>query len=241
MSSFSRGLNLDDGYFCRSPLPTRSKYWPLADRRCHARRNHSGRCSEFPFLNHLCSIAPKVADKIERDSIMTTGAAWKSDEAGPNRILRWVMLETDERLLQFGIDMAKLQPQVVAKLREKAADYDSCIRVAMWLTYLVYQMPDSPQPPAEVKTYLEDLFGPIRPDSTTCLVCLLPLSFNLFRAARRGKAAIETCHKEPRLHDPGNVGFAHRECNIAQGAKGLSDFYEWIEGILRRARPGLFR
>ena len=75
---------------------------------------------------------------------MTTGAAWKSEEAGPNRILRWVMLESDNRLKDFDIDMSKLKPQVVAKLREKSANYDSCIRVAMSLAFSTCQMPDAP-------------------------------------------------------------------------------------------------
>lgn len=48
------------------------------------------------------------------------------------------------------------------------------------------------------------------------------------------KAAIETCHKNPRMHNPENVGFGHRECNIAQGAKTLDEFYQWIEAILAR-------
>jgi len=33
---------------------------------------------------------------------------------------------------------------------------------------------------------------------------------------------------------PENVGFGHRECNIAQGAKTLDEFYQWIEAILAR-------
>ena len=75
---------------------------------------------------------------------MTTGAAWKSADAGPNRILRWVMLLDDEELLKYGINMAELKPGVIAKLREKAADYDSCALVAAKLTWLVYQMENAP-------------------------------------------------------------------------------------------------
>ena len=58
---------------------------------------------------------------------MTTGAAWKSEEAEPNRILRWVMLLSDADLLQFGINMDGLKPQVVSKLREKSATYENCM------------------------------------------------------------------------------------------------------------------
>jgi hypothetical protein len=67
-------------------------------------------------------------------------------------------------------------------------------------------------------------------------VCRASLSFDLFSKAARGKAEIETGHINPRIHNPKNVGFAHRECNIAQGAKTLPEFYRWIEEILERVR-----
>ena len=230
-------INLDSGILCREAIKSSSKYVSIASRKCHCLKGHSGKCVEFPFILSLKAKYPKVSGKIIRDSIMTTGAAWKSEEAGPNRILRWVMLESDDKLAEFGINMANLQSQVVTKLREKAADYDSCIRVAMWLTYSVYQMSDAPDAPKSIKAYLESFLGPMNLGSTVCTVCQLPLSFNLFEEARRGKAAIETCHKDPRIHSPNNVGFAHRECNIAQGARTLSEFYDWIGDILSRARP----
>jgi hypothetical protein len=230
-------VDLDSGRFCRQVITSRSKYDKIASRRCHKLADHSGKCHEAPFLYDLAKHHPRVAAKIWRDSIMTTGAAWKSEEAGPNRILRWVMLLPDQELLKFGIRMSALKPQVVAKLRDKAADYDSCIRVAMWLTYAAYQMPDAPTPPDELREYLEPNFGEMKPGSTTCVICLLPSPFVLFESAQRGKALIETCHKDPRVHAPSNVGFAHRECNIAQGAKTLDEFYDWIAGIVQRARP----
>ena len=130
--------------------------------------------------------------------------------------------------------MSKLKPGVIAKLREKAADYDSCILVAAKLTWLVYQMENAPTPPEDIKSYLECLFGEMKPGSTLCVICRLPLDFNLFELAARGKAAIETCHKNPRMHNAENVGFGHRECNIAQGNKSLDEFYSWIEGIIER-------
>ena len=227
-------FSLDSGQFCRKIIKSSSKYSTLAERRCHKFPGHSEKCDEMPFLNHLSQSNPKVTRKIIRDSVMTTGAAWKSEEAGPNRILRWVMLESNSVLLSFGIDMSKLQPQVVAKLREKSADYDSCVKVAMWLTNEVYQMSKSPAPNTETKNYLENLFGPLKPMSTKCIICKLPLSFELFAKARRGKAEIETCHKNPRFHTPDNIGFGHRECNIAQGGKTLDEFYDWIKGIIKR-------
>jgi hypothetical protein len=165
---------------------------------------------------------------------MTTGASWKSEDAGPNRILRWVMLLSDEELLKIGINMAGLKPQIVAKLREKSAEYPSCIAVAMKLTSLVYSMADAPAAPSEVLEYLTQVGSPVVLDSTTCQICKEPLDFRLFDGARRGRAEIETSHSSPRLHTPDNVGFAHRACNIAQGNKTLDEFYNWIESILQR-------
>lgn len=220
--------------FCNKTIPSSSRYSEAARRVCHCRKGHSGKCDEFPFLSHLRATDRQVADKIKRDAIMTTGAVWKSKDAGPNRILRWVMLLSDQELLKYGIDMSGLKPGVIAKLREKAADYDSCILVAAKLTWLVYQMKNAPTVPNDIKEYLEDLFGEMKSESTVCIICRLPLDYELFSVAARGKAAIETCHKSPRLHNPDNVGFGHRECNIAQGAKTLDEFYQWINGIMVR-------
>ena len=221
--------------YCGRSLTSRSKYDKIAQKKCHRLAGHDGRCEEFPFLDHLYETNKRIADKVKRDSIMTTGAAWKSDDAGPNRILRWVMLLPDERLLEYGIDMTQLKPQVIAKLREKAADYDSCIQVAIKLTWLVYQMPGAPEPPEELREYLELHFGLLN-NITSCSICLTDLEFRLFHDAQRGKAIIETCHLDPRSNSPTNVGFAHRECNIAQGNKSIEDFYGWIYGILKRAK-----
>lgn len=201
--------------FCNKPIETRSQYAKAAQRICHLPKGHSGKCSEFPFLAHLQMVNNHVANKIKRDATMTTGAAWKSVDAGPNRIPRWVMLLDDNQLLQYGVNMAELKPGVIAKLREKAADYDSCILVAAKLTWLVYQMENAPEPPADIREYLEALFGSMIKNSTCCVICRLPLDYNLFSLAVPGKAEIETCHKNPRMHNPSNVGFGHRECNIA--------------------------
>ena len=221
---------------CLERLSSRSKYNPIQARYCQLPKGHSGPHDEFPFLVHLEPAHPGVARKIVRDSIMTTGAAWKSKEAGPNRILRWVMLLDDAELLRFGINMQNLKPQVVAKLREKAAPYELCIQVAKKLTWLAYRMPEAPEAPPAIKDYLEAHFGQMEPSSTGCMVCLMPLPFTLFERAARGKAEIETGHSSPREHNPDNVGFAHRECNIAQGSKTLDEFYEWISAILARVR-----
>jgi len=221
--------------FCHKPLSDTSKYASVAQKRCHWLIGHKGKCAELPFLEQLRKTHKRVADKIRRDATMTTGAAWKSDDAGPNRILRWVMLLSDSELKKFEIDMKKLRPEVVSKLRDKAATYEDCINVAIKLVWLVYQMPDAPQPSSEIEDYLASFHGQLVPGSIKCEICLLPLSFDLFAEAKRGKALIETCHKDPRLHNPENVGFAHRECNIAQGPKNLAEFYDWLEGILKRA------
>jgi len=223
--------------YCGSPLESRSRFAELAGHRCFDVAGHAGRCDEYPYLSHLAEIAPKVRQKIIRDATMTTGAAWASDDAGPNRILRWAMLQPDNVLTRFGINMAALKPGVVAKLREKAADYDACMAVAQKLTALAYGMRNSPSAPPAIRDYLEKASGSLL-SVTVCQVCQLPLDFNQFSAARRGKAEIETAHANPRLHTPDNVGFAHRECNIAQGARTLDEFYEWIGDILDRVSRG---
>lgn len=186
------------------------------------------------MLAALNAVAPRVANKIRRDATKTTGAAWASDAAGPNRIDRWVMLESDAVLLGYGINMLGLSTSVQNKLREKAATYEDCMEVAAKLTWSAYQMPHAPLCEHHTKQYLESRFGQMIPASTCCIVCRLPLSFSLFENAVRGKAEIETAHKSPRQHNADNVGFAHRECNIAQGNKTLDEFYTWIDGILSR-------
>lgn len=221
---------------CLNRLPSRSKYDDIQGRFCQREKGHTGRCDEFPFLADLAKSHKAVATKIVRDAIMTTGAAWKSEEAGPNRILRWVMLLSDEELRRYGLNMGGLKPQVVAKLREKAASYEDCIASAKMLTWLAYQMPDAPTPSDPTRKYLESYFGPMRFGSTCCLVCKGDLPFKLFALAKRGKAEIETGHASPRLHNPENIGFAHRVCNIAQGSRTLDEFYDWMEEVLGRVR-----
>ncbi|MBT6767020.1 MAG: hypothetical protein HOA90_21005 [Prolixibacteraceae bacterium] len=219
--------------YCDKTIPSSSKYDELQRRKCHLPEGHNGRCSEFPFLKHLNQTFKRVSDKIKRDSTMTTGAAWKSSDAGPNRILRWVMLESDESLAKYGINMDELKDGVKAKLKDKAADYDSCIQVSIKLSWLVYQMEGAPECPADIKDYLESHCGKMG-SNTLCSICLEEIPFELFHTAQRGKANIETCHLNPRLHDSENVGFGHRECNITQGNKTLEEFYEWISSILNR-------
>lgn len=221
--------------YCGKAVGSRSQFTPEGGHRCYAPPGHKGRCSEFPFLEQLEKEQPRVASKVKRDAIMTTGASWKSEDAGPNRIRRWVMLRSDDELRErHGINMTALKPQVQSKLREKAAEYTDCMDVAIKLTWLVYGMHKAPAPTDVVRRYLEARFGPIIPGTTACLVCAETLEFGAFSGAVRGKAEIETAHSNPRLHTPENVGFAHRFCNIAQGNKNLDEFYDWIESILRR-------
>ena len=219
---------------CLLPLNHRGTYRDLVVKKCYLPSGHTGRCQEFPYLVQFNAEAPRVANKIKRDATKTTGAAWASNEAGPNRIDRWVMLENDAVLLEYGINMAGLSQSVQNKLREKAATYEDCMAVAAKLTWHAYQMPDAPLCEASTQQYLESRFGRMIPNSTCCIVCCLPLSFSLFDNAVRGKAEIETAHKSPRQHNEDNVGFAHRECNIAQGNKTLDEFYSWINGISSR-------
>jgi len=223
--------------FCNKPIKSRAKkYKDTVVRCCHHIKGHDGICEEYPFLSHLKSddYSVKVAEKIVRDSENTTGAAWKSKKAGPNRAPRWVLLLPDDELETYGLNMANYEPDVAAKLKEKAASYELCIEVAIKLTWLAYQMKNSPVPTKSIKNYLESIHGTMIATSTVCEICKLQMDFLEFSKAKRGKAKIETCHKDPRLHNSENVGFAHRECNIAQGAKTLDEFYEWIEGILSR-------
>ena len=106
------------------------------------------------------------------------------------------MLKTDAELLKLGINMSKLKPQVVAKLREKAAPYQACMEVAQQLTFLAYGMQNAPSPSRAIKTYIETLFGQIVVGSTVCLICREALDFSDFHRAQRGKAEIETSHRD---------------------------------------------
>ena len=223
--------------FCGKPLRARAnaKYDPPGLHKCYCETGHDGNCAELPYLDHMKQEAPRVAAKIARDATKTTGASWKSEDAGPNRISRWTMLLSNEELAKLGVNMEGLKPGVVAKLREKSATYADCMSAAQSLTWSAYGMKGAPKPDDYTEKYLTTLFGEIVPGSTVCLICRAPLDFKLFHEARRGKAEIETAHANPRSHTAGNVGFAHRDCNIAQGDKSLDEFYDWMQGILTRA------
>jgi hypothetical protein len=142
---------------CKKNLPVRGKYKEIAEKKCYREYGHEWACEEFPFLTDLSARHPRVADKIKRDATKTTGAAWKSEDAGPNRIDRWVMLQSNEVLLQYGLNMTALKPGVVAKLREKAATYDDCMDVAAKLAWLAYQMPDAPECPGSTNSISNSL------------------------------------------------------------------------------------
>jgi hypothetical protein len=220
---------------CQKPISGRSRFESLIKRRCFREHGHNGKCSEFPYLSDLAENYPRVEAKIKRDATKTTGAAWKSDDAGPNRIDRWAMLLPDNVLKDdYSIDMANMKPAVQAKLREKAATYDQCMEVAASLAWSTYQMKNAPTAPDGVKSYLERRFGKFEESHTKCIVCRGTLDFEDFARAQRGRAHIETAHANPRSHNAENVGFAHRECNIAQGGLTLSEFYDWIRQVLNR-------
>lgn len=223
---------------CGRVISARSnaKYSPEDFQRCFHEVGHEGRCEQYPYLKHFAEVAPRVRQKIIRDATKTTGASWKSEDAGPNRISRWLMLLSDAELSALGINMATLKPGVIAKLREKAASYEDCMASAQYLTMLAYGMINAPFPDSYTKHYLESRFGQIGIGRTNCLICKSLLDFNDFADAKRGRALIETAHALPRLHTPGNIGFAHRDCNIAQGNRSLPEFYSWMDGILSRAR-----
>jgi len=227
---------------CAKPLAGRSKFEAYISRSCFAASGHDGPCVEFPYLVQMTEVAPRVAAKIIRDSTKTTGAAWKSAVAGPNRMDRWGMLPllTDQVLKeQFGIDLVAMDPAVQAKLREKAATYEDCMAVAAKLTWTAYQMRNAPVPPANLSDYLTNRFSRLESGSTRCIICRDYLDFGDFEGARRGRALIETAHSSPRAHNPDNVGFAHRDCNIAQGGRSLAEFYSWIRSIIARVDDGV--
>src|SRR3990172_11525733 len=159
--------------FCGKSMRTRanSKYDPPNLHRCFREERHDGSCEEFPFLNHLREVAPRVRDKVIRDATKTTGASWKSEDAGPNRISRWTMLLSDAELAKLGVNMKALKPWVVAKLRDKGAKYDDCMDAARKLAWLVYGMQNAPKPDDYTKRYLENHFGPIVRGSSPCLIC----------------------------------------------------------------------
>jgi hypothetical protein len=223
---------------CKKQIAGRSRYEKLIKRCCYRELGHAGECDEYPYIHHLESVAPRVAAKIKRDATKTTGAAWKSVDAGPNRIDRWVMLLSDTELKeQFDIDLAAMKPTVQAKLREKAATYEDCMDVAAKLTWTAYHMKNAPEPPTEVRAYFAARFGETHP--TRCIVYRDFLDFKSFDGAQRGRALIETAHSNPRMHNAANVGFAHRECNIAQGGLSLDQFYDWIRSIISRVDAGV--
>lgn len=218
----------------------RSRFEAQIKRCCFREAGHQGGCAEYPYLHQLEHEAPRVAAKIKRDATKTTGAAWKSEDAGPNRIDRWAMLLPDDDLRhQFGINIAALKPGVQAKLREKAATYEDCMAVAAKLTWSAYQMRNAPSAPSDVQAYLQARFGAFELGSTRCVVCRDHLDFADFAHARRGRALTETAHSDPRKHNPENVGFAHRDCNIAQGGRSLKQFYNWIRDIIARVDAGV--
>lgn len=79
---------------CKKPIVGRSRFEAYIDRCCAKEAGHVGACDEFPYLKHMSDVAPRVCAKIIRDATKTTGAAWKSEIAGPNRMDRWGMLPT---------------------------------------------------------------------------------------------------------------------------------------------------
>ncbi|MFT0878717.1 hypothetical protein VRZ08_19280 [Rhodopseudomonas sp. G2_2311] len=225
---------------CNKPIVGRSRFEKFINRRCYCLAGHKGKCDEYPYLKHLDTVAPRVRAKIQRDSTKTTGASWKSVDAGPNRIDRWGMLLPDAILKEeFDIDLPAMKQGVQAKLREKAATYDDCMEVAGKLTWAAYQMTNAPIAPPELAEYLTGRFGEMELGSNRCIVCRDKLDFRCFEEAQRGRALIETAHSNPRLHNVENVGFAHRECNIAQGGKSLEQFYGWIRSIVARVDAGV--
>ena len=46
--------------FCNKIIASKSQYAEIADHKCHCIKGHTGKCNEFPFLEHLKATAPSV-------------------------------------------------------------------------------------------------------------------------------------------------------------------------------------
>ncbi len=66
--SDNSNLDLDSGTFCRNIIASRSKYYRLAERRCHKLKDHAGDCEEMPFLRDLKKDYPKIPFSILNSS-----------------------------------------------------------------------------------------------------------------------------------------------------------------------------
>lgn len=172
----------------------------------------------MPFLRELKETHPKVADKIQRDSLNTRGASWGVKKDGEqnrrNRQPRWTLVPGD----QF--------------YPTHWAEYSTCLDVARHLTSHVYAMKGAPTPSETTKALLK----PGEHDGL-CPICLVRLDFDDFSKAKQSKAEIETAHIDPQavhIHTDDNVAFAHRQCNIAQGDRSIEEFLAWIGSILER-------
>ncbi len=176
----------------------------------------------MPFLEDLCNVAPKVADKIVRDSFNTRGASWGKNQDGEqarrNRQPRWTLNPGD------GFYPAHYQT------------YELCLVVASELALQAYEMVGAPQCPSELQAGLPR--APVK-DSGFCAICRAPMEFSEFSLAVQSKAAIDTDHLNPKLrqrHAPGNVAFVHHECNTTKGDRSLEEFLEWMKEVLDRHR-----
>lgn len=216
--------------FCGKPISSKSKFAKFTNHKCWNLKDHLGKCNEWHFLKNLKTQHSKIAEKIKRDSIHTTGASWSGKNAGPNRILRWVVQLSDEQLDELGFRFTSLSPSLQKKLRDKSADYDTCMCVARKLTHIFYGTQGVYCPP-DIQNSLELEFGSILPNQ--CVICGKAIQLDEFHDAIRGRAAIETSHLNPRFHSAENVGFAHRKCNIAQGEMTKCEFLNWISLILQ--------
>lgn len=225
---------------CRNVISARSRSWPppVGGFRCSKLHGHDGRCSERHFLDHLKGLGglhKKIAAKIERDSFNTTGAAWNTGVAGPNRMPRHVAnLPRDalNRALVANnyptLDMLR-NPE---KITDKGASRDECLRVAIQLTREAYAMENAPEMPQELVDYFASISFR-RTHEGRCLICHAPIDYNQFAEARVGTSTIQTVHSDPRVHTPGNASFGHKQCNVAQGDRTLEEYYDWMEEVLR--------
>lgn len=189
-------------------------------RTCRCPVGHQGRHTDMPFLLHLKNKHQKIAEKIERDSFNTRGAAWGTDKDGEqyrrNRQPRWTLKPGDQ-----------LYPQ-------HYQEYEICLEIAREMTLQIYEMPDAPDCPPEIARFLPR--EPVR-GNYLCPICLEPIYVADFEEAKQSQAVIDTDHLNATLefcHVPGNVFFAHHDCNVRKGERSLKGFLDWVTELLER-------
>jgi hypothetical protein len=181
----------------------------------------------MPFLGALrnsSEAGTKVADKIERDALLTKGIAWQTvadtndkTKQRPNRCIRW---EFPKEHKDYDIYYAS---------------YETCLEIAKVLALMAYRMRGAPSPDQTAAAELRGLDD----HEYVCPICCEPIQLELFLKAKRSKAEIDTAHyptpqRAGGRHQPDNIAFIHHSCNVAQGNRTGPEFIDWLKRILER-------